>query len=479
MLLFFARIKDMNNTFLWYDLETFGLDPHYDRIAQFASVRTDMDLNIVDSPILLYSKLSPDYLPTPQSVLLTGITPQIVNKKGEMEAIVIEKIRQEMMKEGTISCGYNTIGFDDECIRSTLYRNLYDPYEREYKNNCSRWDLINLVRATRDLRPDGLVFEKKNSETNTTSFRLTDLTEENNIEQVGAHDALVDVYATIDLARLIKKKQPRIFSWALRMRGKKQINSFITNENGPFLHTCPAFGDERGNTHPLLPLFYTKDTELWCFDLTFPLPQNPVIGPYKETGFFLLKTNRCPFVAPLNSLDSEAEKRLGFTQKDVREKAEKIKKLEAFDKNSLLSSIKEPEKEIFTDPDVSLYGSFLSPDDKRRLEEIRELTPQAKLNQSDNLPFTEAKYHKLIWRYVARNWPEVLKEKDKEKWRNWCSSRLLSPPTQTSLSLSSYRSNCKELFDSLNTNGEQKKIILELMDYADELERTIINGEKK
>ncbi len=210
-------------TILWYDLETFGLNPRYDRIAQAAMIRTDMNLNIVGEPILLYSKLSPDYLPSPSSCMVTHITPQEVNEKGIPEAEFIGKIREEMMVPDTITAGYNNVKFDDECIRATLYRNLYDPFEREYKNRCSRWDLINLVRATRDLRPDGINFTKLNPETGTVSFKLTDLTEENNIEQVGAHDALVDVYATIDVARLIKEKQPKLFLYALNHRYKKEV----------------------------------------------------------------------------------------------------------------------------------------------------------------------------------------------------------------------------------------------------------------
>ena len=142
-------------------------------------------------------------------------------------------------------------------IRSTLYRNLYDPFEREYRNRCSRWDIINLVRATRDLRPEGISFEKLNPETNAPSFKLTDLTEENHIEQTHAHDALCDVEATIAVAKLIKEKQPRLFDWALKHRAKNTIaNEIRVLEHIPFLHTCPLFVSERGNTHPLLPLFY-------------------------------------------------------------------------------------------------------------------------------------------------------------------------------------------------------------------------------
>lgn len=464
----------MTQTILWYDLETFGLNTHYDRIAQAAAIRTDMELEVIGQPMLLYSKLSPDYLPVPESVLVTGITPQYVNQMGMNEAEMIERLVGEMMKPGTITCGYNSIGFDDECIRSTLYRNLYDPYEREYANSCSRWDIINLVRATRDLRPQGMVFDKKNSDTGFTSFRLTDLTEENNIEQIGAHDALVDVRATINVARMIKKNQPRLWQWALTHRDKDSVKECIdVLGKTPFLYTHTMFASEKGNTHPCLPLFYSGKNDIWCFDLTYPIPSSPSLDDYKGTGIFKLSANKCPFVAPLSTLDREAEERLGFTKEEVLKKARYIKERNVFSKELLLETLPEyPEAE--KDPDLSLYGSFLSRDDKRRLSEIRKLPPQAKLSHHPSLPFDDEKYHKLVWRQVARNWPEVLTEDERRKWKNWCASRLLSPPIQNAQSIDGFREKCNDLLSSMEVEGEKKKIVLALLEYAKELEDTVI-----
>ena len=469
----------MSSTFLFYDLETFGLDSHYDRIAQAAAVRTDMDLNIIGPPLLLYSKLSPDYLPSPESCLVTGITPQMVNEKGMPEAEMIKILLREMMVPSTITCGYNSINFDDECIRTTLYRNLYDPYEREYKNGCSRWDIINLVRATRDLRPEGLIFTKKNSE-GYTSFKLTDLTEENNIDQVGAHDALVDVYATINLARLIKEKQPKLFSWALDHRGKEAIKTaFDPNKRMPFLCTSSAFVSPSGNTHPLLPLFYGNRNDLWCFDLTYSLPQRVALDNYKETGLYRLSTNKCPFVAPLSTLSKEAEKRLGFTKEEILNKAKEIYKLSYFKAEDFSSPFDEAPKQTDIDPDLSLYGSFISRDDKNRLQTIQNLSPRAKLMGEGSIPFDDPKYHKLVWRQVGRNWPESLDEEGKKKWKNWCASRLLSPPVKEAQSIESYLKTCNEKFNSLEISGTNKKIILSLIEYGEKLKKTIINGEEK
>src|SRR5690606_35442425 len=126
------------------------------------------------------------------------------------------KIHAEMMEPNTCTAGYNSIRFDDEASRNLCYRNFYDPYERENKNNNSRWDLIDLVRMCYALRPDGIEWPLR--EDGMPSFKLEHLSAANNIGHEDAHEALSDVIATIDLARLIKSRQPRLFDWALGMR---------------------------------------------------------------------------------------------------------------------------------------------------------------------------------------------------------------------------------------------------------------------
>ncbi|MCI7606467.1 MAG: hypothetical protein MSS69_06905, partial [Spirochaetales bacterium] len=251
----------------------------------------------------------------------------------------------------------------------------------------------------------------------------------------------------------------------------KNVVNVLKHE--PFLHTSALFASPSGNTHPCLPLFYSGKNEIWCFDLLFDIPSNPTLTDYRETGLFKLSANRCPFVAPLNTLDKEGEKRLGFTKEEVLKRARYIIERKVFDKEKLLETI--PDFEVTDkDPDVTIYGSFLSRDDKKRLAEIRKLPPLAKLSHHPSLPFDDEKYHKLVWRQVARNWPEVLSESDKKKWKNWCASRLISPPIQNAQSLDNYRANCKMLMESMEIEGEKKKIIASLLEYADWLEDTII-----
>lgn len=464
-------------TILWYDLETFGLNPRTDRIAQAAMIRTDLSLNEVEPPILLYCRLTDDYLPNPESCLITHLTPSDVNEKGICEFDFITRINNEMLRPGTITAGYNNMNFDDECIRATLYRNLYDPYEREMRMDRSRWDLINLVRAAADLRPEGIDFSKKNPETGAPSCKLTDLTESNRIDQKGAHDALVDVYATIAVARLIRKKQPKLYMWAFEHRMKNKVWDVIDVErHTPILFTHPMFVSERGNTHPVVPLWRNKEksNDIWGFDLTKPVPDSlDGIDDPKAAGFVRIATNKCPFVAPMSVLDTDSELRLGFSREEAERKARMIvaRHSHMLDLSPLFKD-RNFEKE--TDPDYTIYDSFLTPRDKETLKVLNSKSPEEKLREGEyNLDDT--KYHKLLWRQVARNWPEALNEKEKVQWKNFCASRLINPPSKYSLTMEVYMRACNDGIDSLETTAEEKQIFMKLRDWGTELQQRVLS----
>ncbi len=465
---------------LWYDLETFGLNPHVDRIAQAGYIRTDLELNIIEEPSVIYNRLTDDYLPQPESCLVTGITPDVVNSRGMREYDFISKLNSEFIRENTTVCGYNNINFDDEAVRSTLYRNLMDPFERESKKGRTRWDIINLVRAARDLRPEGICFDKKNEETGFTSFRLTDLTEENGIEQVGAHDALVDVYATIAIARLIKTKQPRLYSYAYSHRTKYDIWNLIEEDRSKvFLSTMPLFASERGNTHPLMPIWRTSEnsSDIYFFDLLSPVPSSlDEIADLRESGIIKIQTNRCPFLCPISVLDKNAEKRLGFTKDEMLKKASEIKRKcrYLFDLSSLIERTK-PEYEEETDPDYTIYESFMDRDDKEKLKSIMSGDKDRILRMGE-YHFKSEKYHKMLWRTVARNWPEVLTEKEKMQWKSFCATRLLQPSSKYSKTLDLYLRECREGLESVERSAAEKIIFKKLYDWGLEVKERIFSS---
>lgn len=478
-------MSNNKETFLWYDLETFGLNPSYDRIAQIAAIRTDMDFNITGDPLLMYIQPTPDYLPNPESCTVTGITPFECREKGIKEADAVRILNREMSIPNTIVVGFNNIKFDDEMFRYHLYRNLYDPYAREYSNGCSKWDIFRVVVALSDLRPEGINFSVLNKH-GMPEFKLTTLTEENNIDQTGAHDALVDVKATIAIAKLMKEKQPRFFDYALSIRKRDEVMKYIDIMNHtPFLYSSmdflPRSDEEWKNitrhpttTHPVLPLFQEEKNTLWCFDLLHEIPKSNELK--RENGFYRIKLNACPFVSPLNVLNNETEYRLGYSQKEIEKSKNLFLGTYSYDRNEMLSNI--PPLKTEEDVDLSLYSGFASKGDKSKLSLVQSYPVEDKIKKGTSLNFENPKYLKLIRRYVSRSWPEALNEEEMISWRNFCSERLLSPPVKEAKSIKEYFSACDEIIKSEERNAEDKKIALELKKYGEELENDILRGKR-
>jgi exodeoxyribonuclease-1 len=438
----------MNNqredvTFLWYDLETFGLNSRFDRIAQFAAIRTTLDFKPVGEALIYYSKLSKDYLPNIGACLVTGITPQECEEKGMSEELFISKINDEFSTPNTIVVGFNSIKFDDEFIRNSLYRNLEDPYKREYSNGCSRWDLLPLVRATHDLRPDNINWPPK-KENNTFSFRLTELTEANNIEQVGAHDALVDVRATIAIAKLISEKQPRLFNWSLNLRKKFNVQKQLTSNEGKMLAVCDTkFTSEFGCTTLALNLTeIPNSSNVYMFDLTKDV--TPLINASSKTildveGLFHIAVNKCPFISPANVIDKETAKRNNIDLELCQRNADLIKQNPEII-NHILDAVNNSSfDDEVSDVDFKIYSGFFSYKDKDAFKKIKSAPVSEKLQILKKTNFEDSRAKDLSYRYICRNFEKQLPEDEKNKWIEFCKNRIENPPLPIENNLEAFK----------------------------------------
>ncbi|MCW8828317.1 MAG: exodeoxyribonuclease I [Gammaproteobacteria bacterium] len=433
-----------DNTLYWHDYETFGTDPFRSRPVQFAGVRTDEDLNIIGEPLNIFARLAPDTLPQPMSTLITGITPQDSLEKGLPEDEFIRRIHEELSQPGTCGVGYNSIRFDDEVTRNTLYRNLYDPYTREWQNGNSRWDIIDVVRACRDLRPEGIVWPVK-EENGRTSFKLDELTVANGIGHEQAHDALSDVYATIAMARLIREKQPKLYDFCYKLRRKQEVSKHIDLRGmSPILHTSGMYGSDHGNTRLVVPVAThpVNKNSVIVFDLS----QDPAM--LLEHGHKKLKErlytraedlpegverpalkqillNKCPVIAPLSTLDGTSAKRL---QIDLVRCQQNRQALLAARKaiQAKIAKIFEPQEfEPQTDPELMIYGGgFFADSDKRTMARIHETAPEKLGEQS--WVFEDRRLPELLLRFRARNYPQTLTEEERGQWLEHCRDRLVN-----------------------------------------------------
>ncbi|AMB85963.1 exodeoxyribonuclease I [Pseudomonas agarici] len=421
----------------WYDYETTGINPRCDRALQVAGIRTDAELNEVDTPVNLYCQPGEDILPHPAACMITGITPSQLAGQGLAEADFMTRVHAQLAQPGTCGAGYNTLRFDDEVTRYSLYRNFFDPYAREWQGGNSRWDLIDVVRAAYALRPQGIVWPEEEGR---VTLKLERLTAANGIDHGHAHEALSDVRATIALARLIREKQPKLYDWLFQLRSKQRVLEQIRLLQ-PMVHISGRFSAARNYLGVVLPLAWhprNRNALIVCDLHHDPQPlldldteslrqhlytrRENMIDGQLPVPLKLIYVNRCPVVAPMAVLRAEDQQRLQLdmalyetrrlqlndTQQVWRDKVQAVYAIEDFTPSE--------------DPEQQLYDGFLGDRDRRLCEQVRGAGPEQLARE--HWPFDDARLPELLFRYRARNFPDSLSEEEQQRWQTFCRRRL-------------------------------------------------------
>ena len=469
----------MGSSIFWYDFETTGTVPSRDRPMQVAGLRTDLELQEIAPPLNLYCRLSDDILPHPAACLVTGISPQRLQAEGLTEADFMGQLHQQLMVRQTCVAGYNSLRFDDEVMRYSLYRNFFDPYTREWQGDNSRWDLIDLVRSAYAMRPDGIHWPQ--GEGGQVSLKLELLTQANGLEHGHAHDALSDVRATIALARLLRARQGRLYDYYFSLRDKAQVLAKVALLK-PMVHVSGRYGAQRHYLSVVLPLAWhpiNKNALVVCdlqgdIDPLFEestqtlqqrlytrrdqLPEAVVPVPLK-----LIHINKVPMVAPLGVLREADCQRLAIDLAYCQAQAQRLRDSSAKWLNKVMEIYGTPWPAP-SDPEEQLYQGFLSQEDKRLCEQIRNL-PADKL--AGNWPFTDARLPELLFRYRARNYPDSLTDEERQRWRGFCRQRLSLPEYAAPQTLEHFFAELNNL--SAGLGDEQRQLLGQWAQYATEL----------
>jgi exodeoxyribonuclease-1 len=479
----------MAQTFLWHDYETFGVQPGRDRPAQFAAIRTDAELNETDAPpLVLYCQPARDVLPDPESCLITGITPQECADKGVPEHVFADQIAQALSEPGTIGVGYNSMRFDAEVTRFLFWRNLIDPYAHEWKNDCARWDLLDVMRCAYALRPDGI--EWPVDDDGRPSFRLEKLSAANGLLHEHAHDALSDVRATIALARLLREKQPRLFDFCMALRNKYRVTQelglpVLQHDAQPFLHISGMFNAARGCLAVMAPLAMhpTNKNELVAWDLsadpaeladltadavrarlftrTADLPEGVTRLAIKDVHL-----NKSPIVIRnIKTLSAAQAERWQIDLSAVQRHLQHLRALP--DLSALWAEVYKPRGDVTPlDVDEGLYsGGFVSDADRRHLLQLKRMEPGELALSATG--FDDSRLAELVWRYRARNFPDTLNADEAARWQAHCRARLVDG-AEGARTFSDYFDQIDTLAQS--TQDESRQAILDaLYDWAESI----------
>ncbi|MDA8622103.1 exodeoxyribonuclease I [Psychrosphaera sp.] len=474
-------MSNIEPTLYWYDFESWGTSPKKDKPSQFAGIRTDLDLNIIGEPLVEYCQIPNDYLPHPEASLITGITPQQTLQKGLIEPEFFKLIHSEIAKPNTTCIGYNNVRFDDEMIRYGLYRNFYDPYAYSWQNNNSRWDILDMVRACYALRPEGINWPVDND--GKPSFRLELLTKANDIEHGSAHDALSDVIATIELAKLIKNKQPKLYNFLFEHRDKNKLSELIDVYSlTPLVHTSGMFSAWQGCTTWISPIgFHPKNkNSIIVYDLT--KDPTSLIGlsseelatkMYTKTadlngeeriGLKTVQLNKCPVLAPAKTLLPENAERLGIDREAC------LKNLATLKANSeLLIALNEVftfEKEFSAEsnPEYRLYEGFTSTADQHQKKTIHQhpIPEQWKLNVN----FEDPKLNQLWRLYKARYFTSTLSQDDATWWQQYRTDKLMHGVDKPNLTMEEFQMALESCAMKQDGNEKNMAILKELYLYV-------------
>jgi exodeoxyribonuclease-1 len=472
----------MKDSFYWHDYETFGARPSIDRPSQFAGLRTDSDLNIIGEPLVIYCKPQMDILPSVQACLITGITPQYAQKNGLDEPEFIAQIHRQLAMPRTCGLGYNSIRFDDEVTRYSLYRNFYDPYQREWQNGNSRWDLIDVMRATRALRPEGI--EWPDHQEGFPSFKLEDLTQANGIGHEDAHDALSDVTATIAIAKLVKDTQPKLFDYFFQGRGKIAAGKLVDlTTQKPFFHCSGMLPKSRLYSAIMMPLAAHPENKnsVICIDLMADpeklinldqedikrlvfssaqeLSDNEERIPLKEVHL-----NKAPILATPKVVDANIAKRLSI---DIARCEQNWQRLKQVDLQQKLQAVYAKRDYPATpEAEQQLYAGFLANQDKAILDHVRGATVDDFTQQ--NFYFSDDRYNRLLLSYKARYFADSLTDNEKSQWADSCRWRLTNSDSGY-ITMEQQKNEIADLLSQANLTPEKKAILVDLQSWSDQV----------
>ena len=406
-------------TFFFYDLETSGLNPREDLIMQFAGQRTDMELNKIGEPVNLLIKMTNDTLPSPQAIMVTKITPQQTQADGLTEAEFCQYSQDEIFTENTCAVGYNSIRFDDEFMRHLFWRNFRDPYEWQWSDGRSRWDLLDVVRLTRALRPEGINWPVVDGK---ATNRLELLTKENGISHEHAHDALSDVEALISVTKLIKEKQPQLYDWLYKIKGKKAVQQLINLENpAPFVYACGRYPAEYGKTTVAYPLTPGRNGNVLVYDLRYDpdeIDEEKIYPVVKELCY-----NKCPAVAPLGVLDkADGWQKISLSKEQIEHNLQKLLSHPEFAEKMRTMQEERPEFPEAIDPESALYDSFVPDADKTKIAAVRNANANSLADFHPD--FLDERLPELLLHYKAKNYPSALDENEEQQWEKYRIARL-------------------------------------------------------
>ncbi len=465
---------------VFYDVETTGTDVNWSQIIQFGAVLVNEDFSEIDR-YQSKCRLKPGVVPDPQALLVTGITISELTETNFSHYNLIKEIKRKFDSwTPAIFVGFNSIKFDEEIIRKSLFKSLHDVYITVLNNN-RRVDLLNVVRSS-------VFFDKNFLNTTLTdkgniSFKLEELANNNSISH-NAHDAMGDVMASIKLAKKIKENKLQIWNDCLLTSNKKDVENFLYKQK---LFCLSDYNFGRMNHFPLTYVCsHPKYGYAQCFDLTIDpqeiikLEYNSLKNRIKEKPSFIksIAQNKHPLIFKENYF-SLIEKFDGLDLNVLKDRANLIKKSDIFKQKLILILNEEFDEKEFSKPQTpimaeeSLYvGGFPSLKDKQNMKNFHQVCWTEKFRISCR--FEDDRYRYFAQRLIYEENPQCLPKNVFNTIHKSIAEQILTLEDVTWYTLPKAYKKLDDLRDKFTQEKDEKKLrfLEKIDDYYEKMRST-------
>lgn len=466
------------STYLFYDLETTGLNRAFDQVLQFAAIRTDMSFAETDR-YEIRIKLRPDVIQSPHAIITHRI-PIKDALSGTPEFEAARQIHSLLNEPGTISIGYNSLGFDDEFLRFSFHRNLLPPYTHQYSNGCRRMDMLPVAVMYKLYNKDMVVWPERSGK---PSLKLEDLSNVNNLARGRSHDAMTDVEATLSLAQKLKVSQKMwdyLAQSFIKDVDKKRADQLpISFQSGQGIHrlglmTGSEFGSAQNYQVPVISignsLPYSNQT-LWL-RVDLPEIQQTVPEAIPDTTWVIRKKYGEPgiLLPPLERYWQSIEnKRRQYTEENIewmKSNPDIMKDIISYHQEFKYPFIPD------LDADAVLYqAGFLSREEAALCQKFHFLPNNEKADLISSFPTNETRI--LASRIIARNYPECSSPQIQTEFENYMKSIHPENPEDALLDYKGEKkrtpafalSEIEKLNTSSELDGEQVELLKDLRQY--------------
>jgi len=366
---------------VFYDFETCSSNVSYGQIIQAGAILVNDNFQELDR----YEgrcKLSPGIVPEAMALLVNKTTPKMLKETNLSHYQLIRQLVDKFKKwKNSIFIGYNSINFDEEFLRRTLFKNLEYPYITN-TNGSERGDLLSLARACHLYYPNCI--KTPISDKNNPVFKLEKLAPINGIKHDDAHSAMGDVLATVEIAKLLDKKAPNVWKASLMTTNKDKSFELIKNEQ----LFCTDFF-YYGKSIPFVLTFVCQHPQ-WGYPMCFDLKADPnhyfnlsIQQLKKELDkkpkvLRTIKHKKHPIIMnPSYGVNFDNYKQLGIEKlkdraKLIRENKEFAQKVSTI-LNDDATERQELESQLDIYPEESIYKKFSLPEDNKIMPEFHKV----------------------------------------------------------------------------------------------------------